>query len=85
MNPPKRTDEFLLFRPEHAHKVPALPKLYLDDIKWKFSEDSHARETCAACNDPIPEDEVPLMLFRKGGKEIIALHWSCAESRFILE
>lgn len=49
------------------------------ESKWTSEPEGDDRP-CAACGKPIGED-VPLLLWRKDGREMLTLHWECAEPR----
>jgi hypothetical protein len=38
---------------------------------------------CAACGHRIPEDEIPLLLWRRGNSEMLVLHFDCARLRMV--
>jgi hypothetical protein len=38
-------------------------------------------DTCSRCREPIPEDDVPLLLWRNGGHDMLAYCEGCLGTR----
>ena len=51
------------------------------DLEAKWSRKRSAGEKCADCGKGFAKFDVPLLLWRKHGKEILALHQECAQQR----
>lgn len=56
----------------------------VSDLEKDWStEPAGPRYRCSACGKFVPEDDVPLLLWRKQGKEMLVLHLECALPRFV--
>ena len=55
------------------------------DLEAKWRSDAYGMPyTCAACGRRLEDQvDVPLVLWRREGAEILTLHWECAQLRMI--